>query len=475
MIHLKPATRTRSIFPPLLALAFLQTPPATAESDLFVVTTADFETGSTAILPAGSTTADLDLLSPIHGDSVVRFNDGRLYVIERFLGDNIIVLDAADPGTPVVQFSVGNGANPQDIAFASPTKAYISRYGSPSLLIVDPRDGTELGEIDLSPFADDDGIPEMGQMAVVGSRLYVALQRLDFFVPTDISLLAVIDMETDGIVDVDSTTDGVQAITLVTTNPNEVVAVGDLLIVSNGAGFGDQEGGIEVIDLATNSNTGVPITEVALQGDLTGLAMVSQEQGFAIVQGSDFVTYTILPFDLSDGSVGAALDGHSGGFTASIVVDGNRLVVADFGSPDAEGGLLIYDAADGQLLQGPISTGLPPVNLAVMRDMATAVEEIGVLPVPQEAALLAAYPNPFNASVTIPFHLHRRFSEVNLAVFDSLGRRVRSLAGAAHVSGRHSYTWDGRDEEGESVGTGTYLIQLRAGDQTFSRKVVLIK
>ena len=449
--------------------------PAAAESDLFVVTTADFETGSTAILPAGGGDAELDPLSPIHGDAVARYHQGRIYIIERFLGDNVIVLEAGDPGSPLAQFSVGNGTNPQDIAFAGPDKAYVSRLGSAALLVVDPRDGTQLGEIDLSAYADDDGLPEMAQMAVAGNRLYVALQRLESFVPTDRSLIAVVDMETDELVDADATAAGVQAITLAATNPNEVIAIGNRLVVSNGAGFGDMAGGIEVVDLTTNKSIGVIISEEELRGDVTGLAMVTPDQGFASVQGPDFVTYTIHPVDLSTGVVGAALDGHSGGFTPNMVVDGSRLVVADFGSAEAEGGLLIYDVGSGQLLQGPVSTGLPPVNVAVMADEATAVEAEAGTPVPQTAALLAAYPNPFNAVVTIPFELHRGLGRLELAIFDSLGRRVRMLATASHSAGRHSYTWDGRNQDGATVGTGTYLVQLRVDDRTLAQKVLLVK
>ena len=47
------------------------------------------------------------------------------------------------------------------------------------LLIVDPRDGRELGTVDLSLFGDEDGLPEMAEMAVVGSRLYIACQLLN--------------------------------------------------------------------------------------------------------------------------------------------------------------------------------------------------------------------------------------------------------------------------------------------------------
>ena len=469
--------KTRAFFLAMTGLLAWQSSLAIAESDLYVVTTADFETGSTALMRAGSQVAQIDLLAPIHGDAVARYHGGMIYIIERFLGDNIIVLNPADLRTPVVQFSVGNGANPQDIELFSAGKAYVSRYGSTALLVVDPRDGSQLGEIDLSVLADIDGLPEMGQMAAVGSRLYVALQRLDNFVPTEFSCLAVIDMNSDAVVDMDPVAEGVQGIRLAATNPNEVIASGQKIFVSGVAGFGDRAGGIEIVDLATNQSGGVAISEEELGGDLTAFALASPERGFAVVMDDNFA-YQVRPVDLVRGTVGAALEGHSGGFTPALAVDGGRLVIADRGSYDDPGraGLLIYDAASGVLLGGPFLTGLPPAGIAVLRDAEnTAVREEVVQVLPQQASLSPAYPNPFNAATTIPFVLESNRDQVSLALYDSLGRRVRVLAQGPLQAGRHVYSWDGRNEAGRTVGNGAYLIQLHLGQDHLTSKVMLLK
>ena len=469
--------KTGVFFLAMTGLLAWQSSLAIAESDLYVVTTADFETGSTALVRAGSQVAQIDLLAPIHGDAVARYHRGMIYIIERFLGDNIIVLNPADLRTPVVQFSVGNGANPQDIELFSADKAYVSRYASTALLVVDPRDGSQLGEIDLSVLADTDGLPEMGQMAAVGSRLYVALQRLDNFAPTEFSCLAVIDMNSDAVVDMDPAVEGVQGIRLAATNPNEVIAIGQKIFVSGVAGFGDRAGGIEVVDLATNQSGGVTISEEALGGDLTAFALASQERGFAVVMDDNFA-YQVRPVDLVRGTVGAALEGHSGGFIPALAVDGGQLVVADRGSfddPD-RAGLLIYDVASGVLLRGPFSTGLPPAGIAVLQDAEnTAVLEEMVQVLPQQASLSPAYPNPFNAATTIPFVLESTWAQVSLAVYDSLGRRVRVLAQGPLKAGRHVYSWDGRNEAGRTVGNGAYLIQLHLGQDHLTSKVMLLK
>jgi len=452
---------------------------AAGAADLFIATTsADFGTGSTALLAAGADEAQADLLN-IHSDAGVRYHAGMVYIINRMGQDNIIVLDPADLTHPVIQFSVGNGSNPQDIEFASSSKAYVSLNERDYVLIVDPNDGSELGRVDLSAFADGDGLPELGQMAVVGDRLFVGVQRLDrdnFWGPTGDSYLAVVDMRTDELIDVDPATDGVQGIKLASTNPGTVVAVGDRLIVGQVGGYVELEGGIEVIDASTYASQGLVITEAALGGQLDTFAMVSATRGYAT--SSAWPTYDIHPFDLSNGEVGEKLSGYSGGYIPDMVADGGRLIVADRGTAENldAAGLLIFDATTGDLLAGPISTGLPPNALAVMSDtpaVTAVLEEAAVLPL--RAKLGEGYPNPFNGGVQIPFAVESADARVELAVYDALGRRIRTLAEGYRPAGNYSVSWDGLDDAGAPVGNGAYLVELRVGKQRSAGKVMLLK
>ena len=105
----------------------------------------------------------------------------------------------------------------------------------------------------------------------------------------------------------------------------------------------------------------------------------------------------------------------------------------------------------------------------------TAVEETTADGLPQEFALEAAYPNPFNASVQIPFAVWQANTPVELTVHDVLGRTIRTLTSGTVAAGRHVLHWDGRNAAGELVGNGAYLVQLRAGDQQAVGKVMLIK
>ena len=464
----------------VLAVSFLLLAnSSSAQSDLFVITT-DFSTGSTAFLAANAAEAEVNLLG-IHSDAVGHYHDGRVYIVNRLGQDNILVLDAMDLRTPLTQFSVGNGANPHDIEIVAPDKAYVTRYDTASLLIVNPQNGAELGEIDLSAFADADGLPEVSQIVRVGDRLYLSCQRLDRnggWGPTDVSYLIVVDLATDTLVDVDLDAEGVQGIALSAANPNSMAVVGEQIAVGVVVGFGDRAGGVEIVDTATNRSLGLAVSEEDLGGDITSMVLVDQNRGYAVVADENFAN-SVRPFDLSSGTVDAPIENISGGFIPSLAVDGDRLIVADRGSfaDPTSAGLKFYDAATGAFQSGPIDTGLPPQDIVVLSDatIPTAVEAAADAGLPQEFALEAAYPNPFNASVQIPFVVWQVNTPVELTVHDVLGRTVRTLTSGTVASGRHILHWDGRNAAGEPVGNGAYLVQLRAGSQRAVGKVMLIK
>ncbi len=453
---------------------------SSAQSDLFVITT-DFSTGSTAFLAANEAEAEVNLLG-IHSDAVGHYHDGRVYIINRLGQDNILVLDAMDLRAPLTQFSVGNGANPHDIEIVAPDKAYVTRYGTASLLIVNPQDGAELGHIDLSAFADADGLPEVSQIVRVGDRLYLSCLRLDRdggWAPVDISYLIVVDIATDTLVDVDPDAEGVQGIALSVANPNSMVAVGEQIAVGVVGFFGDRSGGVEIVDTATNRSLGLAVSEEDLGGDITSMILVDHNRGYAVVADENFAN-SVRPFALSSGAVGAPVENISGGFIPSLAVVGDRLIVADRGSfaDPASAGLKFYAAATGAFLSGPIDTGLPPFDIVVLSDVAVPVPTSVAAPadrLPQEFALAAAYPNPFNAAVQIPFAVWQVDVPVELTVHDVLGRTVRTLTSGAVTAGRHVIHWDGRNAAGEPVGNGAYLVQLRAGSQRAVGKVMLIK
>ena len=88
---------------------------------------------------------------------------------------------------------------------------------------------------------------------------------------------------------------------------------------------------------------------------------------------------------------------------------------------------------------------------------------------------LGTSPNPFNPETVIRYDLPKA-CPVTLRAFDLRGRLVRNLArGLLEDGGRHEQTWDGRDEAGAALPSGTYLLRLEAGTKVRSLRVYLIR
>ena len=93
---------------------------------------------------------------------------------------------------------------------------------------------------------------------------------------------------------------------------------------------------------------------------------------------------------------------------------------------------------------------------------------------PARFALEANTPNPFNPLTTIHFELDRAGSAA-LRIFSVSGALVRTLVQRQLPPGRYRAQWDGRDEQGRSVGSGVYIYRLTAGGRGLARKMSLLR
>jgi hypothetical protein len=88
---------------------------------------------------------------------------------------------------------------------------------------------------------------------------------------------------------------------------------------------------------------------------------------------------------------------------------------------------------------------------------------------PEEFRLNQNYPNPFNPSTQISFSLPTG-TQVDLAVYDVMGRRVMQVIDSSMQAGTHRVTLDA-----SALPSGVYMYVIRAGSYTASRKMTLIK
>ena len=118
-------------------------------------------------------------------------------------------------------------------------------------------------------------------------------------------------------------------------------------------------------------------------------------------------------------------------------------------------------------------------SIAFRQGIANLQNLLASLIIPQETALHANYPNPFNPETWIPYQLAAP-AEVTLTIYDMNGGAVRRFEMGHQATGiyrsrsRAAY-WDGRNQGGETVASGLYFYTLRAGEFTGTRKMLIRK
>ena len=99
--------------------------------------------------------------------------------------------------------------------------------------------------------------------------------------------------------------------------------------------------------------------------------------------------------------------------------------------------------------------------------------EVEVTP-PRTLHLSQNYPNPFNPSTKISYELPER-RHVVLRVLNVLGQQLRLLVDKEQTAGFHHMVWDGRNDAGQQVPNGIYVIELQAGDESKMVKCILAR
>ena len=344
---------------------------------------ADFTSGAHAVIgPVSDPSLIADNVLPTVSDITVAAEGDFFYRIERFSGENITKFSTASPSTVVWQYSTADpsdiaSSNPRDLVFINANEGYVLRYGSTTAwqvnLAATSQASFKTGELDLSPYADQDGLPEMDGGVVVDGKLFVTLQRLNRnagWCPTNTSYVAVFDTATNTEIDTGiANPDGVMGIPLPIRNPEKIVYVeGDIYVFGAGSLFGTcaaedtYTSGVVKIDPETYL-TGFIFDDGTAASHPHGLIsdgdIVSRTKGYFVGYDGfgDNTLYAFNPtlWGLSD-PIPVAPDVLSNKNLAALAVDENgRLWVSN--ATDAE--VVIIDSADNSVFDS-FSTNLNP-------------------------------------------------------------------------------------------------------------------
>ncbi len=167
----------------------------------------------------------------------------------------------------------------------------------------------------------------------------------------------------------------------------------------------------------------------------------------------DWYGWRLISWDLSSGETGDWLG--DGSLDGLLRFDSIQLSYEPGRS--AESGTLYFD------------------DLRVSSKVLVSVAENPVTGLPQQHTLLPNYPNPFNPETSIEWVLSQPEQQVRLEIYDALGRHIRTLYDGALPAGAHRRIWDGRDQQGQVVASGTYIYKLSAGQTRPQRKMLLVR
>jgi len=93
---------------------------------------------------------------------------------------------------------------------------------------------------------------------------------------------------------------------------------------------------------------------------------------------------------------------------------------------------------------------------------------------PNKFAIHQNYPNPFNPTTTIRYDLPEA-TNVQVVIYDLLGRQVIKLVNELQDAGYRSIKWNGQNSSGHTISTGIYFYQIKAGKNSSIKKMVLLK
>nr|NQU90101.1 T9SS type A sorting domain-containing protein [Bacteroidota bacterium] len=87
---------------------------------------------------------------------------------------------------------------------------------------------------------------------------------------------------------------------------------------------------------------------------------------------------------------------------------------------------------------------------------------------------IVCHPNPFTESIQIDLKLENE-ADVNIRVFDELGRMINTVANSKLSSGSHTMKWNAVYGSGEMVETGIYFIHSTINGKVYTEKVLLTR
>ena len=317
-------------------------------------------------------------------------DDDSLYQIGRS-NDTLTKFSASDTSIFDYQISVSDlqvaNSDPRSIAFVNSDLAYLTRFSSDSVLIIDPTpaqltsESLITGEIDLAVYNRGNGesldLPDMTDAVVVDDKLFVLLENLDNGSPALPGYVAVIDTRTGLEISTGQGVVPLQGIELQSVNPASLQYNEDsglLYVVGRGNNTGDESvsgdaysGGIELIDPLTYQ-TRLAVddgTAGANNGFFVDAVVINETLGYVVTQEGDNAegvdVNNVRSFNTQTGAISEPVAGTDQLSITSIAVGPDNHVWV--GVQDDTPGFLRINIDTGEIADERVATQLIPDDI----------------------------------------------------------------------------------------------------------------
>lgn len=189
----------------------------------------------------------------------------------------------------------------------------------------------------------------------------------------------------------------------------------------------------------------------------------STDSGYtwASVHSSSFEALTVrCNGEVYAGTYSSIVCSKDGGLTWESLVSGTYLELITGNMKIDETNNVLYTC----LKSGILKIGIDPVS-GIENDNS---------PTGYSYSLSVNYPNPFNSNTTISFSIPKN-EFVSIAVYNTLGKRIRILTADVYSTGSHTVIWNGKNDRGETAASGLYFYKIISGDFTQTGRMILLK
>ena len=139
---------------------------------------------------------------------------------------------------------------------------------------------------------------------------------------------------------------------------------------------------------------------------------------------------------------------------------------------DNEAQLFLYDTEAKELINMKKSTSYS-FKSGKTRDFKFIFSLSKESLLPEANVVGKAFPNPFTSSVTIPFILSAPGGQVQVTMYDLMGKKIKNLVSDQFNQGYHEVVWDGTDFQNSRVTQGMYLYEVITDGKKITGRIIL--